>query len=94
MDKLFIYDALDYSLVLETTKRTILKRELGVILNSNKIKLLKEGHPVMILSGSNTTKRPLFIGSSELSEEIIEGMFVKYQLDKFYLKEEDKVEEV
>ena len=92
MNMLFVYDALDYSLILSTSKRTELKKELGITLNSNKVKLLKGGNPIMILSGSNTTRRPLFIGNGELSEDTIEEMFVKYQLDRFYFNEESTVE--
>ncbi|OHX65151.1 hypothetical protein [Flammeovirga pacifica] len=91
MEYYFVYDALDYSLILKTTKRAILKKEFSITLNNNKVKLLRSNHPVMILSGSNSTRRPLFICQSPLSEEDIEGLFVKYQLDKFYVNMEEEV---
>ncbi|AZQ61750.1 hypothetical protein EI427_05725 [Flammeovirga pectinis] len=92
MKFLFIYDALNYSLLLTVEKRIQLKKELDITLNSNKVKLLKNGDPVMVLSGSNNTKRPLFVSSLELDEEAIEELFLKYQLDKFYeVNEEEEV---
>ncbi|KXX69196.1 hypothetical protein AVL50_16625 [Flammeovirga sp. SJP92] len=89
---MFVYDALNYSLIAKLNKRSILKRDLGITLNSNKVKLLKSGHPVMILSGSNHTKRPLFMSFDPIQEEQIEELFVKYQLERFHEEEEAKVD--
>ncbi|MBD0402899.1 MULTISPECIES: hypothetical protein [unclassified Flammeovirga] len=88
MTTMYVYDALNYSLIAQLSKRSILKRDLGITLNSNKVKLLKAGHPVMILSGSNLTKRPLFMSFDPIQEEDIEALFVKYQLDRFHEEEE------
>ncbi|MBB3695999.1 hypothetical protein KMW28_12560 [Flammeovirga yaeyamensis] len=79
---------------MRTNRRAVLKKELSITLNNNKVKLLKNRHPVMILSGSNVTRRPLFVSLQPLNEEVIEGLFVKYQLDKFYVNEEETTEAI
>ncbi|NME71867.1 hypothetical protein [Flammeovirga aprica] len=91
MTIMYVYDALNYSLIAKLNKRSILKRDLGITLNSNKVKLLKAGHPVMILSGSNLTRRPLFMSFNPIQEEDIEELFVKYQLERFHEEESSEV---
>lgn len=88
MTIMYVYDALNYSLIKEVSKRTVLKKDLGITLNSNKVKLLKSSQPIMILSGSNYTNRPLFISILPIPEETIEELFLKYQLDRFHVEED------